>query len=103
MLRLTLRNLFARKVRLLMSTLAIVLGIGFLSGVLTFSTGLNSTFDSIFKGSTPKRRIASTRLSVSEHMPTAVVTPVRNSGPNSSRYTSRSAFSRGAPVRHRFW
>lgn len=53
MLRLTLRNLFARKVRLLMSTLAIVLGIGFLSGVLTFSTGLNSTFDSIFKGSTP--------------------------------------------------
>jgi putative ABC transport system permease protein len=52
-LRLTLRNLFARKVRLLMSTLAIVLGIGFLSGVLTFSTGLDSTFDSIFKGSTP--------------------------------------------------
>jgi len=51
--RLTLRNLFARKVRLLMSTLAIVLGIGFLSGVLTFSTGLNSTFDSIIKGSTP--------------------------------------------------
>jgi putative ABC transport system permease protein len=52
-LRLTLRNLFARKVRLLMSTLAIVLGIGFLTGVLTFSTGLNSTFDSIIKGSTP--------------------------------------------------
>ena len=36
-----------------MSTLAIVLGIGFLTGVLTFSTGLNSTFDSIIKGSTP--------------------------------------------------
>ncbi len=53
MLRLTLRNLFARKVRLLMSTLAIVLGIGFLSGVLTFSSGLNSTFDGIIKGSTP--------------------------------------------------
>ena len=53
MLRLTLRNLFARKVRLLMSTLAIVLGIGFLSGVLTFSSGLNSTFDNIIKGSTP--------------------------------------------------
>ena len=53
MLRLTLRNLFARKVRLLMSTLAIVLGIGFLTGVLTFSAGLNSTFDGIIKGSTP--------------------------------------------------
>jgi putative ABC transport system permease protein len=52
-LRLTLRNLFARKVRLLMSTLAILLGIGFLTGVLTFSTGLNSTFDNIIKGSTP--------------------------------------------------
>ena len=53
MLRLTWRNLLARKVRLLMSTLAIVLGIGFLSGVMTFSTGLNATFDNIVKGSTP--------------------------------------------------
>ncbi|MGN0065873.1 MAG: ABC transporter permease [Nocardioides sp.] len=51
MLRLTLRNLAARKVRLLMSTLAIVLGIGFLTGVLTFSAGLSSTFDGIVKGS----------------------------------------------------
>ena len=33
MFRLTLRNLLARKVRLVMSTLAIVLGIGFLTGV----------------------------------------------------------------------
>ncbi|GAA1477552.1 ABC transporter permease [Nocardioides aestuarii] len=54
MLRLTLRNLLARKVRLAMSALAIVLGIGFLTGVMTFSTGLNSTFDNIFKGSTPQ-------------------------------------------------
>ncbi|MCY7399748.1 MAG: ABC transporter permease [Nocardioides sp.] len=52
MLRLTWRNLLARKVRLLMSTLAIVLGIGFLAGVMTFSTGLNSTFDNIVRGST---------------------------------------------------
>lgn len=52
MLRLTWRNLLARKVRLMMSTLAIVLGIGFLSGVMTFSTGLNATFDNIVKGST---------------------------------------------------
>lgn len=53
MLRLTWRNLLARKVRLMMSTLAIVLGIGFLSGVMTFSTGLNATFDNIVQGSTP--------------------------------------------------
>ena len=52
MLRLTWRNLLARKVRLMMSALAIVLGIGFLSGVMTFSTGLNATFDNIVKGST---------------------------------------------------
>ncbi len=52
MLRLTWRNLLARKVRLLMSALAIVLGIGFLAGVMTFSTGLNATFDNIVKGST---------------------------------------------------
>jgi putative ABC transport system permease protein len=53
MFRLTVRTLLARKVRLVMSTLAIVLGIGFLAGVLTFSNGLSSTFDGIIKGSTP--------------------------------------------------
>lgn len=53
MFKLTLRNLLARKVRLFMSTLAIVLGIGFLTGVLTFSHGLGSTFDGIIRGSTP--------------------------------------------------
>lgn len=53
MLRLTLRNILARKVRLFMSGLAIVLGVAFLSGVLVFSNGLSSTFDSIINGSTP--------------------------------------------------
>lgn len=52
MLRLTLRNLAARKVRLVMSALAIVLGVAFLSGVLVFSHGLSHTFDGIIKGST---------------------------------------------------
>lgn len=53
MLRLTLRNLFARKVRLLMSGLSVILGVAFLSGVLVFSNGLSSTFDNIINGSTP--------------------------------------------------
>lgn len=53
MLRLTLRNLFARKIRLLMSGLAIVLGVAFLAGVLVFSNGLSATFDNITQGSTP--------------------------------------------------
>ena len=53
MFRLTLRNLLARKVRLFMSTLAIILGMAFLTGVLTFSNGLGATFDGIVEGSTP--------------------------------------------------
>lgn len=53
MVHLTLRNLMAHKLRLLMSTLAIVLGIGFLAGVLTFSHGLGTTFDTILEGTTP--------------------------------------------------
>ncbi len=43
----------ARKVRLFMSALAIILGVGFLAGVLTFSSGLSRTFDGIISGSTP--------------------------------------------------
>lgn len=50
MFKLTWRNLHARKVRLLMSTLAIVIGVGFLAGVLTFSGGLDKTFNGIIKG-----------------------------------------------------
>ena len=53
MLKLTLRTLLARKLRLLMSALAVVLGIAFLSGVLVFSHGLGATFDNIVEGSTP--------------------------------------------------
>src|SRR5918993_453465 len=52
-LKLTLRNLLARKVRLVMSGLAIVLGVAFLSGVLVFSNGLSTTFDGIIHRSTP--------------------------------------------------
>ncbi|GAA3832424.1 ABC transporter permease [Nocardioides panacisoli] len=53
MLRLTLRTLLARKLRLLMSGLAVVLGVAFLAGVLVFSHGLSATFDNIVHGSTP--------------------------------------------------
>lgn len=53
MRRLTLRNLVAHKMRLMMSALSIILGVGFLAGVLTFSHGLQTTFDGIVEGSTP--------------------------------------------------
>jgi len=62
MLKLTLRNLFARKLRLLMSGLSIVLGVAFLSGVLVFSHGLSSTFDGIINGSTPDGVVRTTGL-----------------------------------------
>ncbi len=53
MLKLILRNVGARKARLAMSALAIVLGVAFLSGVLVFSAGLSKTFDGIIQGTTP--------------------------------------------------
>jgi len=51
--KLILRNVGARKMRLAMSALAIVLGVAFLSGVLVFSAGLSKTFDGIIQGTTP--------------------------------------------------
>lgn len=53
MFRLTLRTLLARKLRLVMSGISIVLGVAFLSGVLVFSNGLQTTFDGIIFGTTP--------------------------------------------------
>lgn len=51
MLRFTLRNVVARKVRLLLSALAIVLGVGFLSGSLVFTDTMAKSFDNIIGGS----------------------------------------------------
>ncbi|VXC12265.1 ABC transporter permease [Aeromicrobium sp. 9AM] len=51
MLRFTLRNVMARKVRLLLSALAIVLGVGFLSGSLVFTDTMGKSFDNIIGGS----------------------------------------------------
>ena len=52
MLRVSLRSLLGRKVRLLMSTFAIVLGVSFVAGTLVFSDTLQRSFDSIFASST---------------------------------------------------
>ena len=51
MLRVTLRNLLARKVRLLLSAFAIVLGVAFVAGSLTFTDTLGTSFDRIANGS----------------------------------------------------
>ena len=52
MLRVTLRNLLARKVRLLMSAFAIVLGVAFVAGTLIFTDTMSKSFDGIIEGST---------------------------------------------------
>ncbi|AXT86472.1 ABC transporter permease [Aeromicrobium sp. A1-2] len=51
MLRVTLRNLLARKVRLVLSAFAIVLGVAFLSGSLIFTDTMGKSFDNIVSGS----------------------------------------------------
>jgi putative ABC transport system permease protein len=79
MFRMTLRNLLARKLRLVMSGLAIVLGVAFLSGVLVFSNGLSSTFDGIINGSTPDGVVRPVNIDEFEGgfsgIPTATVSP----------------------------
>ena len=48
MLRITIRNLLARKLRLLLSGLAVVLGTMFVSGAFVLTDTLGRTFDSVF-------------------------------------------------------
>ncbi|WP_235738547.1 ABC transporter permease [Nocardioides alcanivorans] len=48
MLRAALKSLLGRKVRLLMSTFAIVLGVGFVGGSLIFGDTLNRSFTALF-------------------------------------------------------
>jgi putative ABC transport system permease protein len=48
MLRITFKSLLARKLRLLLTALAVVLGVAFVSGTLVLGDTLNSTFDKLF-------------------------------------------------------
>jgi putative ABC transport system permease protein len=48
MLRLSLKMTLARKGRLLLTSLAIILGTSFLSGTTIFSDTINNTFDQLF-------------------------------------------------------
>ena len=50
MLSMSLKSLWARKLRLLMSTFAIVLGVAFVAGSLMFTDTLNRTFSGIMNG-----------------------------------------------------
>ena len=48
MLRVSLKGVWAHKVRLLLTTLAIVLGVGLISGVYVYTDTIGKAFDSIF-------------------------------------------------------
>ena len=52
MLRVTWRNLVARKLRLLLSAFAIVLGVAFVAGSMIFTDAMGGAFDDIIEGST---------------------------------------------------
>ncbi|MDQ1539449.1 MAG: putative transport system permease protein, partial [Actinomycetota bacterium] len=47
MLKATLRNLFAHKIRLLLTGLSVVIGVGFLAGTLVFTDTLKATFNGL--------------------------------------------------------
>lgn len=50
MLRATVRSLLARKLRLLLSAMAVVLGVAFVSGALTLTSTLGQAVDDLFAG-----------------------------------------------------
>ena len=58
MLKVTWRNLLARKVRLLLSAFAIVLGVAFVAGSMIFTDAMGGAFDDIIEGSTADVEIA---------------------------------------------
>ncbi len=58
MLKVTWRNLVARKLRLVLSAFAIVLGVAFVAGSLIFTNALGGAFDDIIDGSTADVEVA---------------------------------------------
>ena len=58
MLKVTWRNLVARKVRLAMSAFAIVLGVAFVAGSFIFTDALGGAFDGIIDGTTADVQVA---------------------------------------------
>ena len=48
MFRTTLKNLAARKLRLLTTSIAVLLGVAFMAGTLVLTDTIGKTFDSLF-------------------------------------------------------
>ena len=58
MVKVTWRNLIARKIRLLLSGMAIVIGVAFVAGSFIFTDAMGGAFDDIIEGSTADVEIA---------------------------------------------
>lgn len=58
MLKVTWRNLLARKLRLFMSAFAVVLGVAFVGGSLIFTDAMGGAFDDIIEGSVSDVEVA---------------------------------------------
>ena len=58
MLKVTWRNLVARKLRLLLSAFAIILGVAFVAGTLVFTNAMGRAFDGVIVGSTADAQVA---------------------------------------------
>ncbi len=52
MIKFTIRNLFSRKFRLLLTSLAVVLGVGFMAGTFVLTDTLGSVFENLFADTT---------------------------------------------------
>jgi putative ABC transport system permease protein len=83
MLRATLRGLFARKLRLLMSGFAVVLGVAFVSGTFVLTDTLGKVFDDLFANVTQNTAVTVRSASTiggdsnREPVPAALVSKVR--------------------------
>lgn len=50
MLKVTLRNLAAHKLRLVLTAVSVILGVAFVAGTLIFTDTMNRQFDEVFGG-----------------------------------------------------
>jgi putative ABC transport system permease protein len=77
MFRAAWKSLLGRKLRLFMSTFAIVLGVAFVGGTLIFTDTLNKSFTAIFDNSVGDVVVRPVGASDAESTPTSLTIPAR--------------------------
>ena len=89
MFRAAWKSLLARKVRLLMSTFAIVLGVAFVCGSLVFADMLNRSFTAIFASTVGDVVVRPEGGTTADGLPSIARPSRRAWSPTSSRWTAR--------------